>query len=90
MVYYIQRFAQGAIYRNGNIYELNIDGKVVGSYCSVAELVKASSKPDGVQATETTEQNTLPEADTATDAMIDECPAKEATPKKSKKARNSN
>jgi hypothetical protein len=41
MSYHIQSYGKGSIRRNGDKYELNVDGVVVGSYSSVQELVEA-------------------------------------------------
>lgn len=49
MSVYIQGFSKGFIAREGNQYQYNEGGKVVGTYDSVEELVAANSKTDGEQ-----------------------------------------
>jgi hypothetical protein len=78
MSYYIQSYGKGFIQRNGDKYELNIDGEVVGSYDSIQHLVDAHPLDDGKQVSTVDEE--------AAEATVDTTSAPKSSTK-SKKAK---
>lgn len=77
MSYFIQSYGKGYIQRNGDKYELVVNGEVAGSYKSIDSLVKYNPTSSGKQV------STVDQA-AETESVTEDAPAVET--KKSNKA----